>query len=68
MIKEILEYDGGGGPAPMPRMPLNSYPMGMVPSVPDQLRDHLRRNWLLYLLGGGAILGPGLKKINKYKY
>ena len=64
MIKEILEY--GAGPEPIPRLPMSAYPMGMVPGISDQISDHLRRNWLYYLLGGGMLFGPGISKKNKY--
>ena len=48
-IIRIINEDGipMPGPAPVvPNLDLDQYPMGAVPSVSDQLKDRLRRNWL----------------------
>lgn len=46
---------------PMPRMPMNMYPMGQVPDIGDQVSDHMKRHWLKYLLGGAVISRPSFK-------
>lgn len=64
MIKQIINEYGEPAPMPpmMPRVPMNQYPMGMVPGIGDQISDHLKRNWWKYLLGAGMVAYPGIKK------
>lgn len=50
---------------PMPRMPMNMYPMGQVPDIGDQVSDHMKRHWLKYLLGGALISRPSFKARSK---
>ena len=55
MIKQILlEFDTSTN-QPIPRMPLNQYPMGAVPGIKDQIDDHVKRNWLKYLMAAGML-------------
>ena len=68
IIGVINEY---GMPAPgpatvVPQLDLDQYPMGAVPGVTDQLKDHLRRHWLKYLLAGGFFGYHANKKFNNY--
>ena len=63
MIKQILlEFDASTN-QPIPRMPLNQYPMGAVPDIKDQIDDHVKRNWLKYLMAAGML---GRSAHNKY--
>ena len=63
MIKHILlEFDASTN-QPIPRMPLNQYPMGAVPDIKDQIDDHVKRNWLKYLMAAGML---GRSAHNKY--
>ena len=63
MIKQILlEFDASTN-QPIPRMPLNQYPMGAVPDIKDQVDDHVKRNWLKYLMAAGML---GRSAHNKY--
>lgn len=67
-IKEIRYLEEYAAPPAMggvPRMPMGMYPMGAVPSVPDQIDDHFRRHWLKYLLAGGWLANRQLGRVTK---
>ena len=67
IIHVINEYGEAAGPIPAaPKLDLDQYPMGAAPGVLDQLKDHLRRNWLKYLLAGGFFGYHANKKYNNY--
>lgn len=67
IIHVINEYGEAAGPIPaVPKLDLDQYPMGAAPGVLDQLKDHLRRNWLKYLLAGGFFGYHANKKYNNY--
>lgn len=67
IIHVINEYGEAASPIPAaPKLDLDQYPMGAAPGVLDQLKDHLRRNWLKYLLAGGFFGYHANKKYNNY--